>query len=81
MSRGYPNSPKTLPPELEKYKFKPSEYRDESCTKLIGVRIPESLKKRIEEFKKQNGRMPHKEIRAFLDEILPELESENENNN
>ncbi len=79
MNRGYPYPPGYLRPDLEKHKFKPSVYSDESCTKLIGVRIPESLKKRIEEFKKQNGRMPHKEIRAFLDEILPELESENNN--
>ena len=81
MSRGYPYLPKSLPPKLKKYQFKTSEYSDESCTKLIGVRIPESLKKRLDEFKEQNGRMPHREIRAFLDTILPELQIENENNN
>jgi len=45
---------------------------DEPCVAKVTFRMPVSLKERIEKFKEQEGRMPWDEVRAYLDEILPE---------
>lgn len=70
------SSNRKLRPDLEQYKFKAREFNGEPCNYLWAVRLPDSLKERMNKFKEETGRMPNREIRHFLDDILPQLDDE-----
>jgi hypothetical protein len=44
---------------------------EEPNNKTITIRIPQSLKDRLDKFREENGRYPHQEIREAMDKIIP----------
>lgn len=60
---------KKLADEFIAHQFKAKG--DEPNVEKINFRIPTSLKRRMSQFREENGRYPWDELRQYLDEILP----------
>lgn len=73
-TQGKKNKKKGRPKEQLSPKFLAHTWKPkgpESNLAKISFRLPLSLRRRLDRFKEENGRLPWDEVREFLDGILP----------